>query len=641
MSKPSTAPRQPERRARLVHVREGELVHHDEAAWKVDKVIDLKSVLATDVEGGVTKVLLVKDLQAPPPPTDGAPSQLPKPLDGISEADWAIAEARHEAIKPLLELPHRSRRDVESRAAEIGRNTATLYEWIQRYSAYEDVTALIPHVRGWRKGKRRIPVHADAIIKHVIDDYYLSTKRPTVLKTIEEVHGRCQRAGIKLPSDSTIRARISQVPESTRLRRRGYSEEARAKFQPTPGHFPTADHPLARVQIDHTEADIELVDDEHRRSIGRPWITVAIDVYSRMITGFLLSLDPPSETSVALCVAQALLPKEELLLLRKLDAEWPVWGFPDVIHVDNGGEFRSNNFKKSCEAHGIDLEFRPVKQPNYGGHIERLIGTFMKEVHSLPGSTFSRPSQKGDLDPEKEAALTFSEFDDWMFDYLCNVYHRKVHSKIDTTPLARWEKGVLGTGDQPGAGLPPRPDNPTTILRDFLPRFERTVQRSGVSIDDVGYYADTLRHWINARDPEDRRRKRKLLFRRDPRDISRIWFHDPEANQYFEVPAVDRRFPQANIWELREAKRAIKSEGKNTSDPAQLIEALNRLRAKAEAASAATKKARRKTQRHKEHRRKQAAEAAETRLRTEQQPAATIDPLADLLDEQPASFGRA
>ena len=625
----------------MVHAREGELVHHNDAAWKIDKVIDLKSVLATAVDGGTAKVLLIKDLQALPPPTDEPPSQPPKPLDGISKEDWAIAEERHEAIKPLLELPNRSRRDVEERAAKIGWNTATLYEWIQRYSAYNDVTALIPHVRGWRQRKSRIPVHADAIIKHVIDDYYLSKKRPTVLKTINEVQSWCERAEITCPSASTIRARISQVPESMRLRRRGYSEEARAKFQPTPGHFPNADYPLACVQIDHTPVDIMLVDDEHRRSIGRPWITVAIDVYSRMITGFLLSLDAPSETSVALCVAQALLPKEELLLHRKLDAEWPVWGFPDVIHVDNAGEFRSDNFKKSCKAHGIDLQFRPVKRPNYGGHIERLIGTFMTEVHTLPGTTFSSPSQKGDLDPDKHAALTFSEFNDWLFEFVCNVYHRKLHSMIGTTPFAQWEKGVLGSADQPGAGLPPRPDNPTAILRDFLPRFERTVQRAGISIDGVGYYADTLRHWINAADPKDRRRKRKFLFRRDPRDISKIWFHDPEAKQYFEVPAADRRFPQTNVWELKEAKREMKREGEKATNPKQLRDTLNRLRAKAEAASEQTKKARRKTQRRKEHQRKQAAEAAETRLRTEQQPTATIDPLADLLDEQPASFGRA
>ena len=128
MSKPATATPHPERRARMVHAREGELVHHNDAAWKIDKVIDLKSVLATAVDGGTAKVLLIKDLQALPPPTDEPPSQPPKPLDGISKEDWAIAEERHEAIKPLLELPNRSRRDVEERAAKIGWNTATLYE---------------------------------------------------------------------------------------------------------------------------------------------------------------------------------------------------------------------------------------------------------------------------------------------------------------------------------------------------------------------------------------------------------------------------------------------------------------------------------------------------------------------------------
>ena len=452
MSRQSTAPPQSERRARMVHAREGELVHHDDATWQIDKVIDLKSVLATAVDGGASKVLLVKDLQPLPPPSGEEQRQPAKPLDGISDADWAVAEERHEAIKPLLKLPQRSRRDVEKRAAEIGRNADTLYEWIRRYSAYDDVTALIPHVRGWRKGKHRIPLHADAIIQHVIDDYYLSKERPTVLKTINRVHSRCQVAGVKPPSASTIRARISQVPESQRLRRRGYSEEARARFQPTPGHFPNANHPLACVQIDHTPVDIILVDDEHRKPIGRPWITVAIDVYSRMITGFVLSLDPPSETSVALCVGLAILPKEQQLLVRKLDTEWPVWGFPDVIHVDNAGEFRSKNFKQSCKAHDIDVEFRPVKRPNYGGHIERLIGTFMTEVHSLPGTTYSSPSQKGDLNPEKEAALTFSELDDWMFDYLCNVYHRKLHSMIGTTPLAQWEKASWDPPTSRGRG---------------------------------------------------------------------------------------------------------------------------------------------------------------------------------------------
>ncbi|WP_454740503.1 hypothetical protein [Cupriavidus necator] len=41
-----------------------------------------------------------------------------------------------------------------------------------------------------------------------------------------------------------------------------------------PGHF-AARHPLDIVQIDHTLADIILVDEAYRHTIGRPWLTLA------------------------------------------------------------------------------------------------------------------------------------------------------------------------------------------------------------------------------------------------------------------------------------------------------------------------------------------------------------------------------
>ena len=602
--------------------------------------MDLKSVIAVGVKSGKTKVLDIKELTALPPPAGTAPTEPPRALDGIPDEDLAIARERLDAIQPLLDLPERSRQDVVRRAAEVGRNTATLYEWIQRYTAYDDLTALIPHTRGWPKGQHRIPTNADAIITKVIEDTYLSEDRPSVNATITDVKIMCRKADVDRPSDSTIRARLSEISERRQLQRRGFRKKSREKFHPTPGHFPNADHPLACIQIDHTKADIFLLDDKHRKPIGRPWLTVAIDVYSRVITGCHLSLDPPSETSVALCVAQSILPKDELLLVRQVGGEWPVWGFPDKIHVDNAGEFRSDNFLKSCRRHDIDVEFRPVKRPEYGGHIERLIKTFMTEVHDLPGTTYSSPAEKGDLDPEKRAVLTFSEFEDWLFDYFCNIYHRKVHSTIGVPPLAKWEEGLLeGSDDQPPAGLPPRPENATDILRDFLPRFKRIVHTAGVEIESVRYYGEALNPWINASDPKDRKWKLKLLFRRDPRDISKIWFHDPKQGMYFELPAADRRFPHTNVWELREAKRVLKERGEKLVDQEQLIESLDRLRTKIADAAGQTKKARRQQQRHKEHQRKKAAEAAETAARAAQGPPATIDPLDDLLDEQPESFG--
>ena len=42
--------------------------------------------------------------------------------------------------------------------------------------------------------------------------------------------------------------------------------------------------------MDHTPVDVIVVDNERRLSIGRPWLTSAIDVASRMVACFHVSL---------------------------------------------------------------------------------------------------------------------------------------------------------------------------------------------------------------------------------------------------------------------------------------------------------------------------------------------------------------
>ena len=70
--------------------------------------------------------------------------------------------------------------------------------------------------------------------------------------------------------------------------------------------------PLDIIQIDHTKVDVILVDDETRKPIGRPFITVAIDVYSRMIL-VLYILEAPSYFSVGQCLLNAILPKDDFI----------------------------------------------------------------------------------------------------------------------------------------------------------------------------------------------------------------------------------------------------------------------------------------------------------------------------------------
>ena len=138
----------------------------------------------------------------------------------------------------------------------------------------------------------------------------------------------------------------------------------KTSLTPKTGHFPEVLAPLDVVQIDHTPVDLIIVDDKHRKPIGRPWITIAIDIYSRMITGYYISLDAPSVTSVGMCLARSILPKNELLEQNNIEnITWDVFGYPEKIHVDNGSDFRSEDLRKSCALHGINIEFRPLARP--------------------------------------------------------------------------------------------------------------------------------------------------------------------------------------------------------------------------------------------------------------------------------------
>lgn len=578
----------------------GEYVKKGEAVYRITEVLDFATAIGVDVETGRSSPLPVTELM----PIDSNPTGPAPDLTEVGDSDWHEAERRYSIIQPLVDQSLIGRDVVSSRAKETGVDTATIYRWLQRYRATGTVLALIPQKPGWKKGNTRIPAHAEAVIKEVINEVYLTPQRSTAQKVVLEVMRRCHERKIDPPSPGTVRSRLRSVPERDRLRAHGFREKAINRFQPAAGHFPNADYPLAVMQIDHTPADIILVDDVHRKPIGRPWITLAMDVFSRVVTGYYLSFDAPSETSVGMCVAQSMLPKDEWLMLHDVEAEWPVWGTPRTIHVDNGPDFRSESFRRSCLAYGINLEFRPVRQPRYGGHIERLLGSLLKEIHDLPGTTFSSIKDKEGYDPEKHAAMTKSEFEEWLVALICKVYHQRRHSGIGMSPMKKWEIGVFGNAEIQGVGLAPRPADRLSVLLDFLPSFQRTIQPFGVTIDGLRYYDEALRAWINAVEPDNPTKKRSFVFRRDPRDISAIWFKDPALNQYFKIPFANLSLPSLSVWEHAQARASLRKEGIDSTDESQLLRTISEMRSHVEESKARTKRSRRQAQRRKEHEKK-------------------------------------
>jgi putative transposase len=128
---------------------------------------------------------------------------------------------------------------------------------------------------------------------------------------------------------------------------------------------------------DPSPADVIVVEEHDRQPIGRPWLTLALDVASRAVLGFYVSLDAPSLVSVAMVLTHAVLPKANWLADRELDVPWPMAGIPDLLHLDNAPEFDSELLRRGAQEYGMEIEHRPIGKPHFGGHIERLIGTMI------------------------------------------------------------------------------------------------------------------------------------------------------------------------------------------------------------------------------------------------------------------------
>lgn len=591
----------------FLQIAPGVFVAFGNRLFRIKHILDLETVLAVDETTGALERLFIKDL-APPKQLSNNPGEADDEkadtdIISVDKVHWDEADRRYGFIKPLLDAPRRTREMVEEQARSAGVHAGTIYRWISNYRGSEQMSALLPNKRGFKKGGSRLLPEIDVIVTATIDDFYLNKQKRSVKKTCEEVENRCRNAGFKPPHRNTIRNRVNELSDKDKVERRHGRKAASDAFDPAPGSFPGADFPLAYVQIDHTLLDIILVDEIGRRPIGRPWFTAAIDVYSRMLCGFYVSLDPPGALAAGLAIAHSILPKENWLMQYEIETLWSVWGIPRTIHADNAKEFRGDMLKRACREHGIDTDFRIVANPRYGGHIERFMGTVAIEIHALPGTTFSNPIDRGDYDSEGKAVFTLKELEKWLAIFFIEVYHQRVHSALGMSPAQKYLQGVMGSKDRPGTGLPKRITDEHGLRLDFMPYFERTIQPYGVRIDNVEYYHDALRPFINAVDPEDPKKinKRKFTFRRDPRDISRVFFYDPEHKRYMAIPYSNVTLPPVSIWELRAAKKQLEAEGRKDIDEAALFAAMKKMRDIQDNATKQTKHIRRSNERRRIH----------------------------------------
>jgi len=556
-----------------VELKRGQTVFYRGRKVVIEALVDLSTVKVVDLETGELMTVSISDLEVS---ENNTITDTPIDPESSSSKYWEIAEKRYEVIKPLLK-PNRTRKEVEKRAKEFNLNPVTLYRWIKQFEESGGlISSLAPNYsRRGGKGKKRTSPKVEKLIEEVINEIYLNpSRRVSVKRAYQILVLKCRERELQPPHINTFRNRIKELSPFFVTRKREGRVSAQGKFGASSKPF-EPEYPLEVIQTDHTQLDIVVVDEKTREPIGRPYLTLAIDVYSRMVYGYYLSLEAPGYFSVAQTLLMGILPKDVLLEELGVEGRWEIWGIPQKIHVDNAAEFRSSHLEKFCKEYGITIDYRPKKTPHYGGHIERLMRTINEEIHNLPGTTFSNPAERKDYKPERKAVFTLLELEKWLVHYIVNVYHKRIHSELGMTPEEKYRIGIFGDSTTKGRGLPKMITGKEAerLRLALLPSFKRTIQKDGVHFCGLRYYDNVLKPFIRLRKKGDR--AVSYTFKYDPRDVRFVYFQHPETGEFYRIPCRDRRLPRLSLWELREAKKKLNL--KKRYNEMQLVEGIHKL----------------------------------------------------------------
>ncbi|MFT7776615.1 transposase [Roseateles sp.] len=301
---------------------------------------------------------------------------------------------------------------------------------------------LIPGFARSGNRKPRLQKAVLEIVQRNVDAHYLKSENKHALSVYGLIADDCKAARLPVPSYSWFCRFLSKLPAyRTALARGGrkgaYSLEPRAlegdgldKMAP--------ERPFEVVHVDHTLLDVETVSGETSEPLGRCWLTVMIDHFSRRVLAFHLTFDPPSYRSVLMVMRRCVQRHGRL---------------PEVIVVDGGKEFHSTWFDVTAALYRVTVLRRPIAKARFGSQGERMFGTCNTNlVHFLSGNTQLRRNVReltAEVDPNRSAVWTLPMLHDALVRYFYEIYDTLEHRELLVTPRFAFERGMERHGTSP------------------------------------------------------------------------------------------------------------------------------------------------------------------------------------------------
>lgn len=419
-------------------------VSHDEVYALIaagDIFVDLQSVLLPEPEKvslWLEKSLRPYGVQAgalAAHPRSGAEINNPEiqlRLLLASEADLAEATRRFHIVSRKL---RDERHDPVS--------CRTLRRWIAAYRVAQielgsGYWGLLPKLNHGNPANK-LPEQARFLMMEFIDKDYETLKQKTMYATWSALKLACDREQISAPSYKTFtlavhrRAGAEQV-QKRRGRRAAYPHQPFywELEQGTPRH---GDRPFEIGHIDHTQADVWAVCSQTGHILGRPWISLLTDAFSRRILAVHLTFDPPSYRSCMMILRECVRRHSRL---------------PQILVVDGGKEFESIYFETLLARCEVTKKTRPPAKARFGSTCERIFGTANHQfLHNLQGNTQvvqgARQITKS-VDPRNHAAWPLKELHRRLCEYAYEIYDAIHHPALGQSPREAFNAAIAHTG---------------------------------------------------------------------------------------------------------------------------------------------------------------------------------------------------
>jgi putative transposase len=404
----------------------------------VAPLADQTQVLVFTCRGAAdTHALLQREQNADSSQTGAASStsqitipQLPETaiqlLRGASPEDHAVARHR---LRILSDPEYATTHHAPKR---------TIRRWRKLYRLAEEhhgkgLLGLFPRFKDRGNRDQRFDDALLSLVDRVIDKVYCTPTRPNKRHAYDQLRLECEQNGFLSPSTSWFNKRLSARSKyKDALSRQG--KRAAHKYEIFRPGEPNQNHgafPWDICLTDHTLADVELVCSETGEGLGRPWLSVLMDGFSRRILAFCLTFDPPSYRTLMMLVRNCVKQHGRL---------------PGCLVVDNGKEFQSNYFEILTAFHGVILKRRPPGKARFGSLIERMFGTINTQfLHTLAGNTQNTRNIRQltkSMNPKGHAIYTLEDLHAMLSVYAFEIYYNRPHPTLNSSPAKKFAEGI-------------------------------------------------------------------------------------------------------------------------------------------------------------------------------------------------------